>query len=68
MEKVFFDSWTEFLRTGITAVLFYLFIILAIKVMGEALYLQDEQLRLGRYGGDRGYGGIDDPEPGRHAA
>ena len=35
MEHVFFDSWTEFLRTGITAVLFYLFIIGAIKVVGK---------------------------------
>ena len=35
MEKLFFDSWSEILRAGITAVLFYLFIVVAIKVVGK---------------------------------
>ena len=35
MDNLFFDSWGEFFRTGITAILFYLFIIAAIKVTGK---------------------------------
>ena len=35
MENIFFESWVELLRTGVTAVLFYLFIIVAIKVVGK---------------------------------
>ncbi|MGI9174489.1 MAG: DUF421 domain-containing protein [Rhodothermales bacterium] len=35
MENVFFDSWSGLLRAGITATLFYFFIIVAIKVVGK---------------------------------
>ena len=35
MEYIFFDSWGGLFRTGITAILLYFFLVLAIRVLGK---------------------------------